>query len=316
MKRVTIIFITVVFIIYAVEVFSAQCPEYTPEPPVLVDTELKASVILDEKTGIYTYSYMLKNGKGSTGCIWWFGIDITYPEGGISLPEDGLVDYPRHVGRGVLSDPDTAKMIPVAFPSLPKMLNYTGAWGAGLTWDGKARWGSSSRRFRLPSGDELQGFIMTTYGLPTIRDLKVQPRYDPLPFEEGEDTVENVQELLRIRESVAVKGKTIGPTAPPADFKPLEFLDYIIGLKHEAASLGWITNKGIENSLDKKLDNARKKLEQGNTKAAKNILNAFLKEVEAQGCKSSGKCPKGKHLTPEAYGLLKYNVQYLIGQMK
>ena len=77
-------------------------------------------------------------------------------------------------------------------------------------------------------------------------------------------------------------------------------------MKHEAFSLGWITNQGIEQSLDAKLENAKKKIEQGNTNAAKNILEAFINEVEAQ---------KDKHLTSEAYGLLKYNVEYLIGKL-
>ena len=77
-------------------------------------------------------------------------------------------------------------------------------------------------------------------------------------------------------------------------------------MKHEAFKLGWITNQGIEQSLDAKLDNAKKKIEQGNKNAAKNILGAFINEVEAQ---------RDKYLTSEAYGLLKYNVQYLIGKL-
>jgi hypothetical protein len=110
--------------------------------------------------------------------------------------------------------------------------------------------------------------------------------------------------------------RTLGPTAPPADFKPVAFVDYIISQKHEAYSLGWIKNKGIENSLDEKLDNAKKKIETGDTKTAQNILNAFINEVEAQGCKTYDDCPSGKHLTPEAYALLKYNMQYLIDNLK
>jgi hypothetical protein len=114
----------------------------------------------------------------------------------------------------------------------------------------------------------------------------------------------------------SVKGKTIGPTAPPAVFKPIEFLGNIINLKHEAFNLGWIKNEGILKSLDAKLDNAKKKLENGDTKTAKNILNAFINEVEAQGCATYENCPSGKHLTSEAYGLLKYNAQYLIDHLQ
>ncbi|HLE09386.1 MAG TPA: hypothetical protein VI914_07135, partial [Thermodesulfobacteriota bacterium] len=106
-----------------------------------------------------------------------------------------------------------------------------------------------------------------------------------------------------------------GPTAPPLDFKPLEFLNYIISLKHEAFTLGWIKNAGIENSLDKKLDSARKSLERGSATSAKNILSAFINEVEAQGCATYNDCPAGKHLTPEAWALLKYNIEYLLERL-
>ncbi|MBI4824604.1 MAG: hypothetical protein HY805_10320 [Nitrospirae bacterium] len=109
--------------------------------------------------------------------------------------------------------------------------------------------------------------------------------------------------------------KTVAPGPVPSDFNPLSFLDYIISMKHEASSLGWITNKGIEMSLDQKLEAARKKLSAGDTKTAKNILNALINEIEAQGCETYEGCLKGKHLTPEAYALLKYNVLYLIERL-
>ncbi|MDZ7262124.1 MAG: hypothetical protein ONB05_08475, partial [candidate division KSB1 bacterium] len=69
---------------------------------------------------------------------------------------------------------------------------------------------------------------------------------------------------------------------------------------------GWIDNQGIANSLDAKLDNAKKQLEKGKTKTAINVLQAFVNEVEAQ---------KDKHLTSEAYALLKYNAEYLIKKL-
>lgn len=113
-----------------------------------------------------------------------------------------------------------------------------------------------------------------------------------------------------------IVGKTVGPVALPSDFKPIDFLNYIIDLKHQSTSLGWIKNKGIENSLDAKLDNAKKKIEAGDTKTAQNILNAFINEIEAQGCETYEKCPEGKHLTSEVYALMKYNVDYLISNLK
>lgn len=163
-------------------------------------------------------------------------------------------------------------------------------------------------------GDTIKDLVMTTYGLSAIRNFKAQPTYiakEEDIFKMGVSKEEFLPSPWKYLDafyvSIAWKGKTIGPTAPSADFKPIEFLNYVIDLKHQTSSLGWITNKGIEQSLDAKLENAKKKLEQGNNTAAKNILEAFINEVEAQ---------KDKHLTSEAYALMKYNVQYLMEKIQ
>ena len=157
--------------------------------------------------------------------------------------------------------------------------------------------------------------FQTSFGLPGIADYYAvgDASLPRCPEGMAVDFIPGYHDLTLYGPGIV--GKTIGSTPPPADFKPIEFLDYIISMKHEAFSLGWVKNKGIENSLDVKLNNAKKKIEQGNIIAAKNILNAFINEVEAQGCETYQNCPEGKHLTPEAYALLKYNVQYLIGKL-
>jgi hypothetical protein len=177
----------------------------------------------------------------------------------------------------------------------------------------------------LPDKTE-KGLSFKSKGLPTIvnsvffgdkRAIYSPPGdYDTDEIEDSfERVMKSLEEQYKDKFEYIVK-RTLGPTAPPADFKPVAFVDYIISQKHEAYSLGWIKNKGIENSLDEKLDNAKKKIETGDTKTAQNILNAFINEVEAQGCKTYDDCPSGKHLTPEAYALLKYNMQYLIDNLK
>ena len=88
---------------------------------------------------------------------------------------------------------------------------------------------------------------------------------------------------------------------------PSTLLDNLISYKHQAFDLGWINNKGIYNSLDKKLENAKKHLKKDKTKQAINMLNAFINQVEAQN---------GEHLTSEAYALLKYNAEYLIKKLE
>ncbi len=182
----------------------------------------------------------------------------------------------------------------------------------------------------IPVGATESGFSFKSVGLPAISNSAFfgerRVEYSPPSLEDASNEVNDAYEKILTDfekqypdKFKTIVLKTIAPGVVPADFKPLEFLNYIISMKHEAFTLGWITNKGIEQSLDAKLSAAKKKLEQGRNDAAKNILSAFINEVEAQGCESyeggSAPCPKGKHLTPEAYALLRYNVLYLIERL-
>lgn len=287
-------------------------------PPKLANVEVKANITLDSKTGIYAYSYSIKNGKESTGCIWSFEVDIKKPEAGIDLPKEGLINVPKFADLDA-PDETSPPMIPVTFPSLPKINKFV-IWGGGISAYGTASWGSRRHTYQIMPGTTLAGLAMTSYGLPTIRDFKVDPKYIAenedifnmgVPKEElNEGNLS--QHLKTFYDSISWKDKTLGPTAPPINFVALDFLSYLIDLKHQAAELGWITNPGVEDSLDVKLNQVKAKLQAGDTKTASNILNAFLNEVSAQVCKTYDNCPNGKHLSPEAWGLLYFNGKYLL----
>jgi hypothetical protein len=295
--------------------------------PVLKEVELSSSVSLNAETGIYTYGYTLKNGALSTGCLSRLEIDIVKPSDSVELSDYGLKDYPRYIHRNVRDLAGAKEIIPVAFPDLPRrnlpQVGEVTIWDAGIARGVAARWGASLEQV-IPPSEEISGFILITYGIPTIRDFKAQTNY----VAGDEDVISRIgttkEQLIEdpfphyeaFYESIAYKGKTIGPTAPPAELKPVDFLDNIIDMKHEAFSLGWITNKGIERNLDAKLNAARKKLSSRDYGSAQNILTAFMNEVEAQGCETRDDCPRGKHLMPEAYALLKYNAQYLADNLK
>lgn len=323
MNKKSIYIFTLILIVWPIYSLAA-CPDPNTVTvvPKLVDVEVKTSISLDEKTGIYSYSYNIKNGKENTGCIWWFEIDIKKPDGGVDLPKEGLINAKRFASLNIPSE-NAPPMIPVTFPSLPKV-NKLIIWSAGLTSGGEAHWNSNRYTYQIMPGDAITGLVLTTYGLPSIRDFKIDPKY----IAEDEDIIAkfgitkeelnegNISEYLdAFYESLAWKGKTLGPTAPPANFVAIDFLSYLIDLKHQAAELGWITNPGVEDSLDVKLNQVKAKLQSGDTKTASNILNAFLSEVSAQGCESYDNCPNGKHLSPDAWGLLFFNGKYLLDQL-
>ena len=105
---------------------------------------------------------------------------------------------------------------------------------------------------------------------------------------------------------------TLVPARSPATLdNPSSGLSVIRSdLDRACGELGWITNAGVCRSLEAKLEAAERSLERGNTNSARGQLGAFLQELEAQ----HGPQP-GKHVSDNAYWLLKINVEYVLSRM-
>lgn len=226
----------------------------------------------------FNYSYAVNSSPKSEQKVWRF--EVIHPNTKMVLEAESPQGWyePQWSGKGDFSSPPPF----------------------GISWGAPSEAG-------IPPGNTLSGFNYSSYGLPTITDYYAEGSHSLPWFPAGsapEGEIPGYDDLTPYGPGVV--GKTIVPVEPPAIFNPLNFLNHIINLKNEAFKIGWITNQGIEQSLDAKLESAKKKLDAGDIKAVKNILNAFLNEVEAQ---------KDKHLTSEAYGLLKYNTQYIVERL-
>jgi hypothetical protein len=151
---------------------------------------------------------------------------------------------------------------------------------------------------KLPSIDDgltryqIIGQILNKYG--KISDYKFLMDYS------------NVEIDTRIQNDIIKKLKDYKPSEPPTETAPLILLEELVDLTDTTYNYNWIINKGIYNSLSQKLENAKKDLGKGNDKAAKNILEAFRNEVEAQ---------KEKHITIDGYKFLYYYSGYIIERL-
>jgi hypothetical protein len=74
--------------------------------------------------------------------------------------------------------------------------------------------------------------------------------------------------------------------------------------------LGWITQQGVCHSLDVKLAGALRALSSKSPNVARTELTAFVNELDAQ----HGSQP-GKHVSHDAYALLRPNAVYLLGRL-
>ncbi len=276
--------------------------------PAVRTVILKAEVTATTGGGILTYNYHITNPAPNSGAISLVDIDISKPPGTVDLSGDGLINGPGFLessSKLPLQEPKTVRTVPVG---LSAPIN----WFVGLSLAGTAAWGATGDQdFVIRPGQTRSGYQVTSRGLPAIRTFTVQPDLDidTLPIKPPEDETDlprYKQDLAAIEASVSAKGVTVAPTAPPADFKPLAFLQTIQSYKDQALKQGWITSFGIANSLDAKLNSAQHALDRQDNTTAKNVLSALLHEVDAQG---------GKHLSPEAVALLKFNTEFLIARI-
>ncbi|MEW5767955.1 MAG: hypothetical protein AB1797_10090 [bacterium] len=239
------------------------------EPANKVEVYIDAKVEFSPVTEAYIYSYEVTSTENSLQSVWTFS--VKYEDF-----EDAIVN---------VSSPEG--WFAGAFSYIPIL-----DWGGDPYYDKV-----------IKPGEKQGGFSFQSQGLPGIVKCYAEGYTELFVFSNFEsECAEAAGPPLPDPIENCVRGNTVGPIVPPEVFEPLSFLDNLISLKEQAYSLGWINNKGILNSLNQKLEAVRKNIQKGKIKTAKNILGAFINEVEAQ---------KEKHLSSEAYALLKFNAQYL-----
>ncbi len=164
--------------------------------------------------------------------------------------------------------------------------------------------GLEKGNFSLAPGDSLF-FSFSTESLVGISNFYIQSFNDFPPVASLNATDEEHKEDIKTN---SVSGHTLGPWLPDSSMSLIDFTDTLQTFRRRSCEeLGWITNKGICNSLDVKLQNVERHLERNKPRQAGNVLNAFLNELNAQ---------RGKHITEEGYVLLYYNAEYLQKRIK
>ncbi len=281
-----------------------------PIPSPRQGVTISTTVSRDAGTGIFTYRYRITNPPTNDGQIWHIQIEVTRGSGETVLSRDGLVNGPRYKQ---FSSEDAFQTIPM----VPVGIDGPQGWTTGLGYDdqtpahGFASWGAVYDPSLILPGGSLEGFRLTSYGLPGIRNVIVRPDIDENSLPEEFTEAEKIPEL---EARLMFRGKTVGPKAPPQPFVPLEFLNYLIALLHDSRQQGWIRLDGIHQSLLAKLLAAKRSLEAGRVQPAAGELRAFVNEVQAVSCPELT-CLGNKPLTSEAYALLFFNGQYLFERL-
>jgi hypothetical protein len=179
----------------------------------------------------------------------------------------------------------------------------------GLIGDSAAvDWSSLAKQTDLAIGSALAGFEFEAIGALDIVGFLVQGDH-PLPV-----ATDSTERLVMAPPSVwadAARGQTIGVVAPPADSSPSGLTARLAALQNRVCdALGWISNRGVCQSLRAKLDDAAAAIGRGGAQAAAGQLGAYVQELDAQ----HGPEP-GKHVNDSAYWLLRVNAEYVLARL-
>ena len=107
----------------------------------------------------------------------------------------------------------------------------------------------------------------------------------------------------------AVRGVTVGIVPIPPNTEPGALLERVRALRCRACALQWIDSLEMCTILEAKLGQAALLLEQDQDAAARDMLAAFLSELETRHVEP------GMHINDSAYWLLRTNGEYLLGRM-
>ena len=299
--------------------------------PLIKDVQVRSYVNLDSVTGRYRYSYTIANPSVNTGGINSFSVDISKPTNGKEFSPEGYIIEKglRFDGEKITRNfvDETGRLgSSLKKQVIPAGLNSpSNKWAGAITVYGEAHWGAKDNDVLIMPGQGSQEFELVSQGLPGIRLFEVKPFF--ILSLAGSIGPEDIKKADAIQKQITFHGTTVGPAAPPAQFVPLDFLTYLIDLKHQAEIQGWMGGPEFSLELYKKLDQVRERLAAGEIKPARGGLKLFIEKVEAQFKETQEsemekvKEPENKvienknFITSEGFALLKFNAVYLRDQL-
>lgn len=252
--------------------------------------------------GIIDYSYKISNPSENDGEVAEIDILLSQDKlGDTVLSAEGLTQCTSDFGVS-LDDVNKKFLVPPVGSTAPDQ--WTCGYGLQMGQTSASYgWGSGSRS-KIGPGQSQDGLILSSRGIPAIRDVIVRPYINKKKL--PEEYYEDLEKITALENKVKWTGKVLAPRAPPKIFNEELAVSKLVDAITEAQKLNWIKNAGLARSFEAKLEAASKKLTSGDKKVAQNILGALQSEIEAQ---------KGKQLTSEGYALLYYNLDYILKQL-
>ena len=271
--------------------------------PYLRNVRVEVTTAHDISSGMFTYSYDLYNDKDNSGSISDFIVDISRSKNSLALDTIGLKF------TGTFSEAHFRQryqeignsIVPVSCPSLPQ--HWLSLFGNDLTFT------IGKDTLFIEPGQHATGIVMMSKGLPAVRRFLIKPDFNIYEFfPDQEDTTSSMTDYQEdsILAAVNFHGLTVGPSAPPSLFVPLEFLDTLASYANQSQTLRWIENQTTAKKYLAYFSSTKAHLQQNDRAGALSILQKVLSDAQTDST---------RYLTSEAYALIRYNTEYLLGQL-
>ncbi len=286
------------FLIVVMLPFGAAADEFDIK---LRSIDVKSSVSVSAKK-IFSYRYSISNPMENKGRISSVRIFISQDNrAGIDQTARSLAHCARYLKSSHEFVEKTRPTTPIGSAS-PANWICSYAKLAGFN-EGAYGWIAAGEDNQIAPGQNQSGFTLTSTGLPTIRELVIEPAVDldSLP----KDYEENVGKTVELRNSIRWMGKTVGPILPDPVFSKDGFLRYLDKLKDDSITLGWISGVNIEKEFKMEFAKARSKL----ATCSQDELRVALESII-----SVAKKYEGKGVSPEGYALIAHNAAYFLEQ--
>lgn len=299
--------------------------------PKIKSVDIKCRVHSTPSNGLFFYNYKIKNDISSTGNLFEFDINISSANYKVT-DTVGLI-FRNELVRTFFRrkyDLIKGKVIPVGISLVPD------------GWDGSASLATLGINFsgfpEVTPGKSIDSIEINCRSLPSIRkvtfSIAKDTVIDQLPSLEDTTSTMTEAQMDSILASLDYVTWTVGPNVYPDDISLSGIVDSIKSYTKRSSVLGWIVDKKDDDKenqekekdgklvkeLIKYLDKAREQLAKNKIKEAQKQLKEFVEKVEENYHENDRDEEKEKkehgYLTSEAYALLKYNAEYLIGKLK
>ena len=244
--------------------------------PILDNPSIVATTNYDSITDRYTYNYTVENPATSVGNIWRFKIDITQRStnldnySGLKIPfgSRNLDFYNLYLNLQPFFLPKGVGITPIG-QTVPV------GWAGGFGRDGMAGFSSKTGSPMIQPGQSLDGFSMTSPGLPIIREVEIIPHWVVEVNDHNDITTEMEIAANEVNRNIRRITHALGPAGiiTSGSFSHWNLLRDNI---KKAIELQWVSDQNLVNEILFSFRSARDAVNLQEGKVAKSILEQLL----------------------------------------